>query len=361
MSKIIQLTPYYEPHLGGVETHVRQLNELLIGQGHEVVVFCQQHERSLPLEEEIAGVRILRIPVFDFQPFLPLPNILSKFFFKLKVWTWIARQGQLLASADVIQIHDVFWWIWPLYPLIYFKTYLTFHGWEGRYPVQFKAKLQRYYNAMAAKKTLHVGDFIQHFYWDKPTAVIYGGAPSELIARLLKLENSDQLWLSNQSKIVFIGRLEAVNDLETTLTFLSLVKDKYPKIQISFVGDGSWRTECEKLGQVTGLVSDPSRFLFDCDLVCANSYLSILEAQALGKPVCAFYSNSLKEKYLRGYPGAKLMLIGNDPKAMMRRAESLTKKQISGLARKIKDFATTQTWQNVLNTYLQLWGMTNKN
>ncbi len=37
--KILQVTPFYEPHLGGIETHLKFLNAELIKQGHRVSVF----------------------------------------------------------------------------------------------------------------------------------------------------------------------------------------------------------------------------------------------------------------------------------------------------------------------------------
>lgn len=176
MAKIVHLARYYEPHLGGVETHVRELNKQLLERGDKVWVLCEEHQKGLPAEEIIDGVTILRMPSLSFKSrFLPLP-FLNKFYFKLKVWTWIASRGKLLADADVIQVHDVFWWIWPIYSFVYYKTFLTFHGWEGKFPISILAKAHRYYNAMSAKKTIHVGQFIQKFYWDKPTEVIFGGA-----------------------------------------------------------------------------------------------------------------------------------------------------------------------------------------
>lgn len=274
----------------------------------------------------------------------------------------MAKQGQLLTSADIVQVHDVFWWIWPLYPLVYYKTFLTFHGWEGRYPVALTAKIQRYYNAMAAKKTLHVGKFIQEFYWDKPSAVTYGGVDVQLLTKpLANLSTSEEPWLSNQTKIVFLGRLEETNELAKTLDFLRLVKEKYPKIKISFVGDGSWRAECEKLGRVTGLVADPSHHLLGADLVCASSYLAMLEAQSLGKVVVAFYSHPLKERYLKTYPGAKWLFIGKEPVAVWEKVDRLTNSQASLVALRSRKFALTQTWEEVLLVYLELWGLLIKN
>lgn len=356
MSKIIHLAPYYEPHLGGVETHVRELNKYLLKDGHEVTVFCEEHDKNLPNEEIISGVRVIRMPSLSFKSRFLFFGFLNKFYYKLKVWTWIARQGQLLVAADIIHIHDVFWWIWPIYPFVYFKTFLTFHGWEGKYPISILAKIHRYYNAMSAKKTIHVGEFIQHFYWDKPAVVIFGGAKEALLKEQLELPNSShELYISEKSRLVFIGRLEEVNELKKTLAFFRLMKEKYPKIKITFVGDGSWRKECEELGLVTGFVKNVDSYIRMADLVCANSYLSILDSQALGKLVCAFYSNPVKESYLKTFIGAKYMFIETEPSEMLQNFEKITNKQVVVVAKKIKDFIQQQSWKNVATVYKKLW------
>lgn len=356
MATIFQLTPAYEPQIGGVETHVREINRLLVKLGHTVTVVCLQGEANL-LEETIDGVRVLRIPVPLKKSKFFLQRWLDKLREKLGVWWWIFKHGPILIAADIIQIHDVFWWIWPIYQLTYYKVYLTFHGWEGKYPVPWRIKLHRYYNHLAAKKTLHVGAYLQQFYWDKPSAVIYGGVTPALIDLRGSFSHHQGKLLSNESKIVLVGRLEKVNEIEKYLAFVRYLKEIYPKINFTFVGDGSWRTECEKFGQVTGFIADPSRHLLAADLVCASSYLSILEAQALGKLVCAFYSNPLKKSYLETHPGAKYLLIESDPALLAKKVQVLTAAGVEKLATKIKIAATTQTWEKVLAVYLKIWNL----
>lgn len=356
MAKIIHLARYYAPHIGGVETHVAELNKRLLANGDEVTVFCEEHDKTLPAEELIEGVKVIRMPSLSFKSRLLFFGFLNKLYFKIKVWTWIASKGKLLIEADVIQVHDVFWWIWPVYSFVYYKTYLTFHGWEGKYPISILAKAHRYYNSMAAKRTIHVGRFIQKFYWDKPTEVIFGGAKKSLLEESLpQQKNNNDLFISNDSHLVFIGRLEDVNEIEKVLIFLRLMKEKHPKIKITFVGDGAWRKECEELGRVTGFVKNTERYLREADVVVANSYLSILDSQALGKLVCAFYSNPVKESYLKTFVGAKYMFIEAQPEKIVLHLDKLSWKQVSFIAKKVKAFAQEQTWEKVAKIYQKLW------
>lgn len=57
--KIIQVCPYYYPHIGGVESHVMSLSRELIGRGHEVCVLTTRLPGTK--EKEISdGINILR-------------------------------------------------------------------------------------------------------------------------------------------------------------------------------------------------------------------------------------------------------------------------------------------------------------
>ncbi|NCN87486.1 MAG: glycosyltransferase family 4 protein [Candidatus Pacebacteria bacterium] len=359
MKKILHLTKYYSPHIGGVETHLKEINKILIKQGYQVTVICSQSNDQESLEEVIDKVRVIRIPINSLLPKLFIKNPLGKFLLKIKVWTWIAQHSKLLLQADIIQIHDVMWWIWPLYMAVYYKTFLTFHGWEGKYPVRTIDKYHRYFNSLGAKKTIHAGDFISQFYLDKPNFVIYGGVNMPLENRKNDHNQKEHLGdiLSSKSQIVFLGRLEFENEIEKYLQLFKIIKEKYPQIKITFVGDGSFRKECLEFGQVTGYIDNPNSYLKNADLVCASSYLSILEAQSYGKVVCSFYSNPLKKAYLTTFPGAKFMIIDSTPSSMLSKLNKINKLDERKLSGEIEKFAKTMSWQNVVEVYKKMWSV----
>ena len=58
--RIVQVTPFFYPHAGGVESHVRGLVREFAREGHDVTVVTSRFDRSLPEEEELEGYRILR-------------------------------------------------------------------------------------------------------------------------------------------------------------------------------------------------------------------------------------------------------------------------------------------------------------
>jgi len=59
--KIAQITPYFHPHLGGVESHVRDLARKLTERGHEVHVITSRFEPDIPETEEMMGFFIHRL------------------------------------------------------------------------------------------------------------------------------------------------------------------------------------------------------------------------------------------------------------------------------------------------------------
>ncbi len=58
--RIVQVSPYFHPHAGGVESHVRSLAREFAREGHDVTVVTSRYRRSLPLEERTEGYRVLR-------------------------------------------------------------------------------------------------------------------------------------------------------------------------------------------------------------------------------------------------------------------------------------------------------------
>jgi len=58
--RIVQVTPFFYPHAGGVESHVRGIARELAREGHDVTVVTSRFTPGLAPEEELEGYRILR-------------------------------------------------------------------------------------------------------------------------------------------------------------------------------------------------------------------------------------------------------------------------------------------------------------
>ncbi len=59
--RIAQVSPWFHPHLGGVESHVLSLSRELASRGHEVTVVTTRHDLSTPVEEILEGVQVVRM------------------------------------------------------------------------------------------------------------------------------------------------------------------------------------------------------------------------------------------------------------------------------------------------------------
>ncbi len=59
--RIVQVSPWFYPHLGGVESHVQGLCRELAARGHEVTVVTARHTPSAPERESVDGFDIVRV------------------------------------------------------------------------------------------------------------------------------------------------------------------------------------------------------------------------------------------------------------------------------------------------------------
>lgn len=61
--KILVALTYYRPHVSGLTIYVERLARALARRGHSVTVLTSHYEPSLPYEEMLEGVRVVRAPV----------------------------------------------------------------------------------------------------------------------------------------------------------------------------------------------------------------------------------------------------------------------------------------------------------
>jgi len=333
--KILHIARLYAPHIGGVETHVAAINQQLLS-SNQVTVVTEQFDQNQPLSEEINGVKVIRLPHHSVNK-------------KRKTWQWIWSQRHIFLQANIVHVHDIFWWLLPILPLIEHKVFTTFHGWETQYPVRWQAKLHRWLCAQFSVGTIHVGDWIKEFYWDKPNFVTYGGvSPSDLVLKPTKWDRS--------LEIVFLGRLSPENEVVMYCQLLTQLRELGIKHSIVWVGDGELRGVCEEYGTVTGF-TDPLPYLSKAGIVFANSYLSILQAQSLGKVVVSLYSHALKQRYLETFPGSSEMVIASNPEDAVEKIRKFIEdpSKIDTQSSSTRRFARTQNWEKVADLYQRLW------
>lgn len=91
--RVLTVLTYYRPHTSGLTIYAERLARALACRGHQVTVFTSQYMKSLPLEEVIDGVRIVRAPV----AFRISKGVISP--------TFGIRATQLVRDHDVLQLH----------------------------------------------------------------------------------------------------------------------------------------------------------------------------------------------------------------------------------------------------------------
>jgi len=91
--KILTVLTYYRPHTSGLTIYAERLARAFARRGHEVTVMTTQYDKSLPREERMDGVRVVRVPV----AFRLSKGVIAPTF------GWVATQ--LVAQHEVVQMH----------------------------------------------------------------------------------------------------------------------------------------------------------------------------------------------------------------------------------------------------------------
>jgi glycosyltransferase involved in cell wall biosynthesis len=91
--KVLLVLTYYQPHVSGLTIYVQRLATALARHGHQVTVLTSRYGPSLPPEEQIDGVRVVRAPVLlRLSKGVIMPS-----------FPWLA--WRLIRSHDVVSVH----------------------------------------------------------------------------------------------------------------------------------------------------------------------------------------------------------------------------------------------------------------
>jgi len=343
--KILFLVRRFWPEIGGVEKHSLEVGKRLVKRGHKITVVTESiknQELSIKGKEVIDGIKIFRIPV-----------TVGEKCKKIQIWLWLLKHRELIEKADIVHCHDVFFWFLPfrfLYPTR--KVFTTWHGWEGIYPPKLKAKIIRKISEKLSTGNICVGDYLRKWYRTKPDQVTYGGVELMQNAKI-KNQNDNTKF----KKIVYVGRLEEDTGLPIYLEALKMLKEKGVEFEVRFLGEGEWRNEAKKFGEVVGLVEDVKKYVKEARYVFTSGYLSILEAMRGRRLVFAVYDNPLKKDYLLLSPFASILAVAGGAEDLAKEVwyyfnqPEEEKKIVSAAWQWAKD----QTWEKVTEIYLRLW------
>jgi len=347
--KIVHFTRLYSPHVGGVEAHVSHLNAEFSKQGLSTVVITQRHDPKLKLVENNNQEIIYRLPVFN-----PNSNdFISQTIYKFKLWQSIWQLRKVWLSADVLHIHDVFFWLLPFWPLIANKTHITFHGHENEGSPSWKQIWWHKVAAWLCRGDVAIGSFHPKWYGIKSQVVSYGAVNLE----------QKKLTKRKSSQLIFIGRLEAVNGLLPILNALSILKQNEKLYHLDVYGEGPLLSQAKnyvkdhKLDVVFhGANPNARNYLALYQTAFVSRYLAILETLSSRTKAIAFSHNDLTEDYLSLAPFAKWISITHNPEEIIRALENQ-----QSLSEKAVEWARKQTWEKLASQYMKLWQNKNRN
>lgn len=329
---IVFLTPRFYPEIGGVEKHAYEIAKRL-SKRNKVIVITEGNKNK---KERINGIKVIRLS-FGKNDWLK----------KFIVWKKILDYRDLIKKADVVHCHDVFFWYLPL-RLIYprKKVYVTFHGYETFFPIKSSAIFVRELSEKLTSGNICVGDYIKKWYGTSPTYVTYGAQDGHKV-KSQKFSNKKNL------KILFVGRIEEDTGVRIYSEALSQLKN----YKFEVCGDGSLRKEFEKFGKVNGFVKNLDKYIEKADIIFSSSYLSILFAMGLRKPVFSVYGNALKEDYLKMAPFSRWIYISKSPKVIVNQIKTIerNKKLRERNVSLAYNWVTGETWNKLTKTYLKLW------
>lgn len=326
--RILFFTRMYQPNVGGVEKHISEISKRLIKKEHNVTIVTTKYDKSLSSRELIDNVNVIRFS----QPKL-------KYLGLIYTWFWLLFNVNLISNNDIVHCHDVFIWYLPFRILFPNKlVFTTFHGWEGKYPPPVTSIVDKIVSSKLSWKNICVGKFIEKYFAVKADVISHGATyiPNNIQKKVDK-------------SIVYIGRLEKDTGLPILLKVLKKLKD----YKVEFCGDGSLKNECRKYGKVNGFV-DPNPYLSKAEICFPSGYLSILEGMAHKCLIVTAYDNKLKKDYFKLTPFSNWIVSERNPSKIV---QSIKRGVDIGKIDKAYDWVKKESWDNLTNRYIRLWGL----
>lgn len=359
--KILMPLWVFYPHPGGVEKHVYKVSQILLSQGHQVRLFTFKHEDGLATRENMDGIEIYR-----FERNNPA------WWERKRVAWWFIRNQEFVDWADVIHSQGFFSWDWafPWFRALWGnkRMFMTFHGAEHdikrgalEFPPQKRIVRYRRTAAAVTQGNISVGDYIPKWYGTPYTFLSYGAVDRPPVEPPVPKEQT----------AVFIRRLDDDTGILMYIEALKILREEQGfDLPLDVYGEGPLRGEVEqkieqyRLGKVRlhGWISDGDRYPFPARLAFTGGYLSMLEAMIKKRLIIAAYPNDMVKDYLLSLPDAERMIIiaGTAEELAQKLAWALRKEneeETRAMIDRAYRFASAQTWERVVDLYLQLWGV----
>ena len=237
--KILTVLTYYRPHTSGLTIYAERLARAFVKRGHEVTVMTTHYDPSLPLEEMMDGVKVIRVPV------------IARVSKGVIAPTFGLVATKLVWQHDVVQLHL------PQFDapgvalrarLFGKPVVLTYHcdvqlpqGWFNR----FVNSVLDFQNDMAGRLANHIVTYTQDYadhspylsrYTSKLTPILPPvelpvPAPEAVSAFAEKHRTKE-----HKPVIGMVTRFASEKGVEVLLEAMPLILKKYPNAQVLYAG-----------------------------------------------------------------------------------------------------------------------------
>jgi glycosyltransferase involved in cell wall biosynthesis len=236
--RVLLVLTYYHPHVSGLTIYVQRLAAALAQRGHQVTVLTSRYDPTLPREERIDGVHVVRAPVlFRVSKGVIMPS------FPFMAW-------RLIREHDVVSIHLPQFeasLLGVLGRLARRPVVLTYHcdlqlpkGWFNRVidKVVFVSNYLAGHLAQAA--VAYTQDFAEHSHFlsrflDKvhviPPPVIMP-EPDPAAVEAFRAEHD----LANRPVVGMAARLATEKGVEVLIGAMGPLLEAFPRLKVLFAG-----------------------------------------------------------------------------------------------------------------------------
>jgi len=333
--RIALVTEFYYPHLGGVTEHVQNLAEHFISLGHSVVIIAARMGGD---HADAAFVRRIGRSVIIFS---------NGSFARLTVGLGLQGQIERILREERIDVVHVHGALAPTLGLVApaaadrlgIPVVATYHSWFPRSRLYglFRAPLQRCLDRIAANIAVSepvVEALSRHFRaeWE----IIPNGVRVDLFRPAPPSNGSappaDGNGVASNGghhrapRLLFLGRLDPRNGLDTVLSAMPGILRHYPDAQLVVAGEGPlgphYRRRARSFNgsvKLVGQIYDErpayyaSADVYLCPTDKASFGITLLEAMACGTPIIA--SDIIGFRELTGGGKESLLVPTRDPAA----------------------------------------------
>ena len=339
--KVLMITPYYQPVIGGITTFVGSLSGELSDKGAAVSILTREGEPSGDVDV-IGPARI--------------SSVLKAF--------GLMRKTQ----PHVIHTHAHWSFLVPsrLYKIFHPKTVLvhTFHTDPKKNLKGIKRRIFAYLLSKCDHVTFVSRALVDTYKKDlhldfKSVSVVYAGVSiTQPTGEERKEFIASHALTGRYPVLCFMGPLAwklKVEGVRRLITAFEIIHKSLPSSTLLIVGDGEFRRELEAIVNerglkesviFTGFLAEPHIPLSVCDIYTHISLqegqpIALLEAMALGKPVIASRTGGIPEVIRDGENG---LLVESEPEIIAQRINEMASDR--ELMRKLGKNAQRTTIEN---------------